>query len=83
MTLSCLQNQHHLGDSSMIKSHCQQKIHHWPPLEPSVCVLSVRKYLAEDSTSMMWVSSESLLISQLQLTSINCASKAKGLLQWF
>lgn len=75
---SCLQNQYHLGDFYTTKFGCQDKIQPWQPLEHSLCVLIPRKHFPEDSTSLMMLSSQSPLTSQLQLTNIDYYRNAKA-----
>lgn len=57
MTLSHLQNQHHLGDSSTSKFDCQHKVQPWLPLEYNFGVLTLNKHFPVDFTSMMLTSS--------------------------
>lgn len=59
------------------KFGCQYQVQPWLPLEHSFCVLTLWKHFPVLNDAGL----ESLLISQLQLTSINCPSKAKASLQ--
>lgn len=51
MPSSCLQNQYHVGDSYTTNFGCQHMIQPWPPLEHSLCVLTLGKHFPKDFTS--------------------------------